>query len=180
LSVSVEGDRMKDVKEFVEKVLDLAAEDMADGSDYRPHAYFLMPDESVDIFVIDPNFMATARSKDGLRAILLKHLRDRGGVYAVLVSDAWGAVAEMPKGISPEQARDSLPDDLSTFAGRTELLLASVFGEGMEPILAQWPYSRTDGKPNFHRERLRYESAASGTKVSGRFAPDLSGGKKSS
>lgn len=169
---------MKTVEQFVENVLNMAAKEMADGSDYWPHAYFLMPDEGLDLMVIDPSFMASGFQKDILRAFMLKHLRDRNALYAVLVSDAWGAVTELPKGTTPEEARDSLPDDLSTYAGRTELLLASVFGEGMEPLLAQWPYSRKNGKPIFQRERLKYESAAMGTKISGRFAPDLSRSRK--
>jgi hypothetical protein len=169
---------MRNPQEFAEQVLKMAAEEMSDGSDYWPHAYFLMPDEGLDVMVIDPNFMASRAQKDFLRAFMLKHLHERNALFAVLVSDAWGAIAELPKGTSPEEARDSLPDDLSTYSGRTELLLGSVFGEGMQPTLAQWPYTRKDGKPVFLPERLKFESAATGTKVSGRFAPDLSHGRK--
>lgn len=161
---------------FVEQVLEIAAKEMADGSDYWPHCYFLLPDENLDVFAIDPNFMATPRSKDALRVMVLKHLRDRGGVYAVLVSDAWGAVFEVPKDSTPEQERERLPNDLSTYAEKTELLLASVFGEGIQPILVQWPYSRQGEERVFQKERIRFSEAKD--KLSGRFAPDLSGGAK--
>ena len=168
---------MKDVKEFVRAALDLAGEQMADGDEYAPCAYFLLPDESVDIVLIDPNFMAPGAGKDVLRAMLLAHLRERRAIYGVLVSEAWGAKSEHPAGTTPEQARAALPRDLSTYAGRTELLIASIFGEGMEPIMAKWPYTRSHGKPVFNPEDLQYESASMGVRVLGRFAIDLSRGR---
>ena len=168
---------MKPVKEFVEEVLRIASEDMADGSDYWPHAYFLMPDEGLDIFVIDPNFMATGNSTNVLRALMLKHLHTRGAIYAVFVSDTWMAEAEIPKGGTYEQTLAGLPDDLSTYSGRTECLVASVFGEGLEPILAKWPYSRVAGKPQFLQGALQYVTATDG-EVRGRFAPDLTHGQR--
>lgn len=171
---------MMEVKQFVQVALDVACAEMADGSDYEPCAYFLLPktdkrNHAIHLLIIDPNFMAPG-FKDKLRAILLAHLEEHRAIFGVLVSDAWGAEVALPRGTTPEQARAALPDHIADYAGRTEFLMASVFGEGLAPLIVKWPYTRREGKPVFKPEDLKFEEE--GVKVTGRFAIDLRHGKK--
>lgn len=126
-----------------------------------PHGILYMPDDTVNVYAFDDDFMSSAPKKRTLAALMLKELIEHGGVFA-LCSDGWGA--NLPPGIS----RNEMPANIGDWPEqyRIEMLLCFVNQIGHKGCSAVREYKRT-------ASGIVFQAIEWVGEMKGRFAFDL-------
>lgn len=119
------------------KAFDFQADCIKD-KESLPHGILYKPDDTVNVYAFDDDFMSTAPKKEMLAALILRELIEHGGVYA-MCSDGWGA--RLPPGMS----RQEMPENIGEWPEqyRTEMLLCWVNQIGHKGCHARRVYKRT-------------------------------------
>lgn len=160
---------MTDLKEFTEQQVKVAQGILQDGEPLLPVAFFIKPDNHVDIAGLDGKFFANPSRKDKLAAILIAKAKADNSV-CLLLTDCWIA-----KPTSEAEVAQVNQHGVKSLTSKTEAIVVNIFGQGLKPMAAMCRYTRNGKELTFQPvEWLNDEE----TELTGRFVLDLSNSKE--
>lgn len=163
-------DPKENPKEFAEDMMRVMKIHIDNGDNAIPMLFIVGKDGNNQIVAMAD---MDEKSKDKVASIIRMFATAPNTQFVVFLSDSWVAEGKTDdKGF--EQLRRQYKQ-VKDMPGRREAITCTIVGIGIKPIVGNWKYSRDENNKPMFDEKVDWLEGDD-SKVTGRFAPDLSKG----